>query len=111
MIHTSITPDGGPDLLPSDMVSESSSDTCRSATLAESDGLTLAARALFTLGRTCGRQSVRDLMNKESGQAIDLSRVLVAQAVDDGAHAEADEGGADVTVGTVAERLGIDAST
>jgi DNA-binding MarR family transcriptional regulator len=79
----------------------------------------LAARALFSLGRTFARQSVRELVAERSGRAIDLSRVLVAQAVYDeqGDAAGADRAGAgaealaEVTVGTVAERLGIDPST
>jgi DNA-binding MarR family transcriptional regulator len=71
------------------------------------DDLALAARALFTLGRTFARQSMRDLLHAPSGRAVDLSRVLVAQAVHDGL-ADPD---AEVTVGTVAERLAIDPST
>ena len=71
------------------------------------DDLEVAARALFALGRAFSRQSVRDLLSERSGRAVDLSRVLVVQAVDEGADAPDGE----VTVGTVAERLGIDPST
>jgi DNA-binding MarR family transcriptional regulator len=77
------------------------------AEVAASDDVAIAARALFTLGRTFARQSLRDLLHEPSGRAVDLSRVLVAQAVDDGLGADDSE----VTVGTVAERLGIDPST
>lgn len=84
-----------------------------------SDDLALAAQALFALGRAFGRQSVRDLVGERSGRAIDLSRVLVAQALyDEAGHergAERARAGeqevAEVTVGAVAERLGIDPST
>ena len=71
------------------------------------DDLEAAARALFALGRTFSRQSIADLLRARSGRAVDLSRVLVVQAVDEGVGAPDGE----VTVGTVAERLGIDPST
>ena len=87
------------------------------------DDLDAAARALFALGRTFARQSVRDQLRGSSGRAVELSRVLIVQAVDEGTGAPdeswgtwGDQGesrpeGGEVTVGTVADRLGIDPST
>src|SRR5687767_14098918 len=96
-------------------------DARRAEALEASDDLDAAARALFGLGRTFARQSVRDQLREPSGRAVELSRVLIVQAVDEGVTAPAegdstpDEGGSgpggEVTVGTVAERLGIDPST
>jgi len=87
--------------------SHASTGGAHAAELSGSEDVAAAARALFTLGRTFARQPLRELLRESSGRAVDLSRVLVVQAVDDGLGAEDGE----VTVGTVAERLGIDPST
>jgi DNA-binding MarR family transcriptional regulator len=87
--------------------SQKSTDGAPAAGTSASDDVAIAARALFALGRTFAHQPLRERLRESSGRAIDLSRVLVVQAVDDGL--SADDGG--VTVGTVAERLGIDPST
>lgn len=82
-------------------------DVRRDELAQEADDLEAAARALFGLGRTFARQSVRDQVRRSSGRAVELSRVLIVQAVDEGKSGP----GGEVTVGTVAERLGIDPST
>lgn len=125
MISESASGPGGGNRASADDLDASASDTqperlSRSESeVVGSDELALAARALFSLGRTFARQSVRELVGERSGRAIDLSRVLVAQAVydeqDDAGSADragaVDETIAEVSVGTVAERLGIDPST
>lgn len=71
------------------------------------DQLGQAGQALFRLVRLFGRTPMRTLLQKQSGQPIELSRILVTEAVATGAGPQEQE----VTVGTVAERLGIDPST
>jgi DNA-binding MarR family transcriptional regulator len=66
-----------------------------------------AGQALFRLGRIFSRHPMKDQLQKHTGQAIELSRILVTEAVATGP-AEPDQ---EVTVGVVAERLGIDPST
>jgi DNA-binding MarR family transcriptional regulator len=95
------------DLARSTLVPAASLPEAHEAEASIPDDIAVAARALFTLGRTFARQSLRDLLREPSGRAVDLSRVLVVQAVDDALSVDLSE----VTVGTVAERLGIDPST
>lgn len=66
-----------------------------------------AGQALFRLGRVFSRHPMKDQLQKRTGQAIELSHILVAEAVATGPMVPDQE----VTVGTVAERLGIDPST
>lgn len=66
-----------------------------------------AGQALFRLGRIFSRHPLKDQLQRHTGQAIELSRILVTEAVATGS-AEPDQ---EVTVGVVAERLGIDPST
>jgi DNA-binding MarR family transcriptional regulator len=74
--------------------------------------LDAAGQALFRLGRLFGRQPLADLLAARTGHPVELSRVLVVQAVADaGALADGGDDQDDVTVGVVAERLGIDPST
>jgi DNA-binding MarR family transcriptional regulator len=63
-----------------------------------------ASRALFDLGRFFARLPLRERLAGEAG--ADRSRILASLAVDDGTAA-----GRDVSVGSVAERLGLDPST
>ncbi len=66
-----------------------------------------AGQALFRLGRLFARQPMSQIVAGRAGHAIDLSRVVVVQAVEAGPV----EPGQGVTVGLVADRLGIDPST
>lgn len=66
-----------------------------------------AGQALFRMGRLFSRLPMKDLLQKHTGQAVELSRILVTEAVAAGPV----EPGQEVTVGVVAERLGIDPST
>lgn len=66
-----------------------------------------AGQAWFRLGRIFSRHPLKDQLQRHTGQAIELSRILVTEAVATGS-AEPDQ---EVTVGVVAERLGIDPST
>jgi len=66
-----------------------------------------AGQALFRLGRLFGRQSLQQMLARRTGRAVELSRIFVVQAVEEGSSAP----GAAPTVGTVAERLGVDPST
>lgn len=66
-----------------------------------------AGEALFRLGRVFGRKPPQHLIPGEAGRAVELSRLLVAQAVGAGP----EEPDREVTVGVVAERLGVDPST
>ncbi len=66
-----------------------------------------AGQALFRLGRVFGRQPAHRALAEQTGQAVELSRILVVQAVEAGAEAPDQE----VTVGAVAARLGVDPST
>jgi DNA-binding MarR family transcriptional regulator len=69
--------------------------------------LDAAAQAMFRLGRTFGRQPMRDRLMASTGRSVELSRILVVQAVE----AAAEQPDGEVTVGVVAEQLGIDPST
>ena len=69
--------------------------------------LNQAGQALFRMGRLFSRLPMKDLLQKRTGQAIELSRILVTEAVAAGPV----EPGQEITVGVVAERLGIDPST
>ena len=69
--------------------------------------LDAAGRALFHLGRAFGRQPAHRALAEQSGPAVELSRILVVQAVEAGTEAPVQE----VTVGAVAEHLGVDPST
>jgi len=66
-----------------------------------------AGQALFRLGRIFARQPMGRMLMEGSAHTVNVSRVLVAQAVEAGP----EEPGGDVTVGLVADRLGIDPST
>ncbi|MBO0791906.1 MAG: winged helix-turn-helix transcriptional regulator [Ktedonobacteraceae bacterium] len=66
-----------------------------------------AGQALFRLGRILSRHPVKDQLQRRTGQVVELSRILVTEAVAAGPA----EPGQEVTVGVVAERLGIDPST
>ena len=68
--------------------------------------LTAASRALFHLGRTFSKLPMRQLLAVQTTQAIELSQILVVQAVQ-----TATAGGRAATVGDVAEQLAIDPST
>jgi DNA-binding MarR family transcriptional regulator len=77
-----------------------------------SAALDAAGQALFRLGRLFGRQPLADVLVARTGRPVELSRVLVVQAVADAAAPDPDDNGQhEVTVGVVAERLGIDPST
>ena len=67
-----------------------------------------AGRALFRLGRMFDRQRVRKVLAGSTGRSVELSRILVVQAVEAGLE---EESGAEVTVGAVADRLEVDQST
>ncbi|MGH2599950.1 MAG: MarR family winged helix-turn-helix transcriptional regulator [Dehalococcoidia bacterium] len=69
--------------------------------------LDAAAQAMFRLGRAFARQPLRDRLTARTGRGVDLSRILVVQAVETAA-AQPD---GEVTVGAIAEQLGIDPST
>lgn len=72
-----------------------------------SSALDDAGRALFGLGRMFDRQRVRRVLSGDSERSVELSRIFAVQAVE----ASLGEPGAEVTVGAVAGRLGIDQST
>lgn len=86
----------------------------RSGTRSQPDGgddasavLDNAGRALFRLGRIFSKQPLRQLLTQHTARAVELSRILVVQAVEAGSA----EPGREVTVGAVAEHLGLDPST
>lgn len=62
---------------------------------------------LFRLGRAFSKQPLRQALAGQIGHAVELSRVLVVQAVEEGPRGP----GREVTVGAVAEWLGVDPST
>jgi len=66
-----------------------------------------AGQALFRLGRIFSRQPMRQRVTEHSKRALELSWILVVQAVEAGAT----ESGEEMTVGVVAQRLDIDPST
>ncbi len=66
-----------------------------------------AGQALFRLGRMFSRQPMRQRVTEHSRRALELSRILVVQAVE----AETAESGEEITIGIVAQRLDIDPST
>jgi DNA-binding MarR family transcriptional regulator len=66
-----------------------------------------AGQALFRLGRFFARESMQRVVGEGTGRSTELSRALVVQAVEPGPAGPEQE----VTVGLVAERLGIDPST
>ena len=66
-----------------------------------------AGQALFRLGRIFSKQPMSQVLMGRTGRAVELSRVLVVQAVEVGP----EDPGQEVTVGMVADRLGIDPST
>ena len=84
----------------------------RSGTAEANAALDAAGQALFRLGRLFGRQPLVDALVGRPGRSVELSRVLVVQVVSDASRtASSDDGGVEVTVGVVAERLRIDPST
>lgn len=66
-----------------------------------------AGQALFRLGRMFSRQPMRQRVTEHSKRALELSRILVVQAVEAGVA----EPGEEVTVGVVAKWLDVDPST
>jgi DNA-binding MarR family transcriptional regulator len=66
-----------------------------------------AGQALFRLGRLFTRPPQHQAPKGPAGQAVELSRILVVQAIAAGP----DEPDQELTVGTVAARLDIDPST
>lgn len=68
--------------------------------------LTAASRALFQLGRTFSKLPLRQLLTAATTQAVELSQILVVQAVD-----AATAAGQSATIGSVAEALAVDPST
>ncbi len=68
--------------------------------------LAAASRALFHLGRTFSKLPLRQILTQQTARAVELSQILVVQAVEaQTAH------GATATVGAVAEALAIEPST
>lgn len=65
-----------------------------------------AGKALFRLGRFFSRQSLPQRLVGQTESGVELSQILAVQAVEAGL-----EAGEQVTVGTVAQRLGLDPST
>lgn len=65
-----------------------------------------AGKALFRLGRFFGRQALPQSLARRTESGVELSQILAVQAVEAGL--EADQ---EVTVGTVAQHLGLDPST
>jgi DNA-binding MarR family transcriptional regulator len=65
-----------------------------------------ASRSLFRLGRAFGRFPRRELLETSSGRGPELSAILVVQAVEAITLA-----GREVTVGMIADHLGVDPST
>src|SRR5690242_17921269 len=66
-----------------------------------------AGHALFRLGRLFARRSARHAPSEQTGRPVELSRILVAEAV---AAGPATPDG-DITVGLIADRLAIEPST
>lgn len=69
--------------------------------------LDAAGQALFRLGRFFSKHPMRDQLMQRTGKAVEVSRILVAEAVAAGPEEPSQE----ITVGVVASRLGIDPST
>jgi DNA-binding MarR family transcriptional regulator len=72
-----------------------------------SSQLDQAGQALFRLGRIFSKQPMREQLMGYMKNAVELSRILVSEAVAMGP----EEPGQEITVGVVAERLAIDPST
>lgn len=66
-----------------------------------------AGQALFRLGRFFSKHPMREQLMQQTGKAVEVSRILVAEAVAAGP----ERPGQEITVGVVAARLGIDPST
>ena len=96
MSSTGATPGGAPDA----GTREDAADSV--AALLDSAG-----QALFRLGRLLTRQPLHQALAQRTCHAVERSRILVVQAIEVGPSAPDEE----VTVGTVAERLGVDPST
>ncbi|HEY7418607.1 MAG TPA: MarR family winged helix-turn-helix transcriptional regulator [Ktedonobacteraceae bacterium] len=69
--------------------------------------LNVAGQALFRLGRLFSKYPMREQLMQRTGKAIEVSRIVVTEAVAAGP----EEPGQEITVGVVASRLGIDPST
>ncbi len=65
-----------------------------------------AGKALFRLGRFFGRQSLPQSLVGRTESGVELSQILAVQAVEAGL-----ESAQEITVGTVAQYLGLDPST
>ena len=66
-----------------------------------------AGRALFRLGRLFARRTAHHAPAERAGRPVELSRILVAEAIAVGP----DEPDGEITVGLIAERLAIEPST
>lgn len=69
--------------------------------------LDAAGQALFRLGRFFSKHPMREQLMQRTGKAVEVSRIMVAEAVAAGP----EEPGQEMSVGVVASRLGIDPST
>lgn len=69
--------------------------------------LDAAGQALFRLGRFFSKHPMREQLMQRTGKTVEVSRIMVAEAVAAGP----EEPGQEMTVGVVASRLGIDPST
>ncbi len=69
--------------------------------------LEAAGQALFRLGRFFSKHPMREQLMQRTGKAVEVSRIVVTEAVAAGPE-EPDQ---ELTVGVVASRLGIDPST
>ena len=74
---------------------------------ADAAALDEAGQALFRLGRLFTRPPQHQAPQGPAGQPVELSRILVVQAIAAGP----DDPGQELTIGTVAARLDIDPST
>jgi DNA-binding MarR family transcriptional regulator len=92
---------------PSERTSRVDASAARPRASSPSPLLEEAGQALFRLGRFFARQPMQRLVAEGTDRSAELSRALVVQAVEPGP-AEPDR---EVTVGLVAERLGVDPST
>src|SRR5688500_9527740 len=66
-----------------------------------------AGQALFRLGRLFARRTSHHALAERAGRPVELSRILVAEAVAAGP----DEPGGEITVGLIADRLAVEPST
>jgi DNA-binding MarR family transcriptional regulator len=72
-----------------------------------SSALNAAGQALFRLGRFFSKHPMREQLMQRTGKTVEVSRIVVAEAVAAGL----EEPGQEMTVGVVAKLLDIDPST